>query len=31
VSPFEERTVHTPLGLGIAVHAEVVAGVIRGL
>lgn len=31
VSPFEERTVHTPLGLGIAVQAEVVAGVIREL
>jgi hypothetical protein len=31
VSPFEERTVHTPLGLAIAVQAEVVADVIRGL
>lgn len=31
VSPFEERTVHTPLGLGIAVQADVVARVIGGL
>ena len=31
VSPFEERTVHTPLGLGIAVQADLVARVIGGL
>lgn len=31
VSPFEERTVHTPLGLGIAVQADVVGRVVGAL